>query len=130
MSPKPQALPRPRSDRRWLALASDRALGDIYAADPRRALSPEVDVGLRWRSVDGSTYRAAWIADTGELYAVRHGEPADRQRTAVLARLSAATLARELGGWRALCDEDEPGSFERLRGRAAAVDEGALGDAA
>jgi hypothetical protein len=99
----------------------DPALRRFYAEDPRRAHSTEVDVGLRWLSVDGSSYRAAWIADTGELYSVRHGHPAEGDRHRVLARLSADALERELYGWLELCDSDELGSYEALRVRAAAV---------
>src|SRR6266498_1009793 len=76
------------------------ALRDFYAEDARRAHSAERDLGLRWRSVDGSTYRAAWVEDTGELYSVRHGSPEDGHRVTVLARLSADALERELAGAR------------------------------
>jgi hypothetical protein len=100
-----------------------RPLRRFYGEDARRARSREVDVGLRWRSRDGSTYRAAWVEETGELYAVRHGEPDDGERATVLAEVSAETLEREAGGWRELCESDEPGTYEELRGRAAEVDE-------
>ena len=48
-----------------------------WAADPRRAKSPEVDFGVHWyeeRAVRGGvfwpTWRISWIQNTGELYAV------------------------------------------------------------
>jgi hypothetical protein len=41
----------------------------FQAADPRRRLSPEVDLGATWR-YDGQSdaHRVAWLRDTGELY--------------------------------------------------------------
>jgi hypothetical protein len=98
------------------------ALNDFYKHDPRRARSRERDLGLRWRARDHSTYRAAWIEDTGELYSVRHGSPTEGARVTVLARLDGGTLDRTLHGWRAVCDSDEPGSYEWLQERARAVD--------
>ena len=52
------------------------SLEAFYAADRRRALSREQDVGLMWRGARQDSYRAAWVQDTGELYLLRHGEPA------------------------------------------------------
>jgi hypothetical protein len=100
------------------ALSVDPALNDFYAEDPRRARSRERDLGLRWRGLDKSTYRAAWVADTGELYTVRHGSSTDAGRVTVLARLGADRLERELDGWREVCDSGEPGTYEWLRARA------------
>jgi hypothetical protein len=96
----------------------DPALRDFYAEDPTRADSRELDLGLRWRGLDESTYRAAWIAGTGELYAVRHGSPSETSRVSVLARLGPEGLARALDGWREIVDSDEPGTYEWLRARA------------
>ena len=100
----------------------DPALNDFYKQNPRRARSRERDLGLRWRARDDSTYRAAWIADTGELYSVRHGSPTDSARVTVLARLDGRTLDRALHGWREVVDSDERGSYEWLQKRAEAVD--------
>jgi hypothetical protein len=97
-----------------------RPLRRFYREDARRARSREIDVGLRWRDRDGSTYRAAWVEETGELYAVRHGDPDSAGRATVLAEVSAETLEREVGGWRELCESDEPGTYEELRERVAA----------
>ena len=104
----------------------DPALGDLYSRDPRRARSRERDLGLRWREHDKSTYRAAWIVDTGELYSVRHGGPTEPGRVTILARVDAATLEREFDGWREVCDTGEPGSYEWLRQRARAADVGSV----
>jgi hypothetical protein len=129
----PEALPprarrgasrHPRRRRRRRTPRHDPALSRFYARNPRRARSSERDLGLRWRSRDNSTYRAAWIVDTGELYSVRHGGPAEPGRVTVLARLDAAALERELAGWREVCDAGEPGSYEWLRRRARAAGEG------
>jgi hypothetical protein len=98
------------------------ALNDFYKHDPRRARSREHDLGLRWRARDHSTYRAAWIEDTGELYSVRHGSPTEGGGVTVLARVDGGTLDHALHGWRAVCDSDEPGSYEWLQERARAVD--------
>jgi hypothetical protein len=90
----------------------------FYAADPRRSASAERDLGLRWRSASGATYRAAWIADTGELYSVRHSGVAENAEVTVLARVGAQMLERALAGWRRICDSDQPGSYEWLLERA------------
>ena len=82
-------------------------------ADPARAGSPERDLGLLWRSVrSGATYRAAWVQDTGELIAVRHGEPPEGGRVMLLGRMSAGELDRRLDGWEEVVGE--PASFEWL----------------
>jgi len=50
------------------------SLERFYSADPRRVRSREQDVGLWWRdTTDGPLHRAAWIAETGELYLARLG---------------------------------------------------------
>jgi hypothetical protein len=93
----------------------------FYAADPRRPGSAERDFGLRWRSTTGATYRAAWIADTEELYAVRHSGANDEAEVTVLARVGGEMLDRVLAGWRRICDSDQPGSYEWLVERAASA---------
>jgi hypothetical protein len=99
----------------------DASVCSFYEEDERRAHSSERDLGLRWRGRDGSSYRAAWVADTGELYSVRHGSTAADDRLAVLARVDEDALERELAGWREVCEGDRPGSYEWLRERAAAA---------
>jgi hypothetical protein len=95
-----------------------RFLRAFYAADPRRERSCERDLGLTWRSVHGTTYRAAWIAETGELYTVRHSGATDDAEVTVLARVGAEALDRWLSGWRAICAASQPGSYEWLVERA------------
>jgi hypothetical protein len=113
-----RTLPRSRSPRE---ITVDPALRDFYAQDPRRTHSSERDFGLRWRDFDESTYRAAWIADTGELYTVRHGKPSEASRVTVLGRLDADRLERALDGWREVLESGEPGTYEWLRARARAA---------
>jgi hypothetical protein len=112
---------RPSRSRDPRALAVDPALKDFYGEDARREHSRERDLGLHWRAHDKSTYRAAWIADTGELYTVRHGNTGDASRVTVLARLGADRLERALDGWQAVLDSGEPGTYEWLRARARAA---------
>jgi hypothetical protein len=112
---------RARAARRARARASrdmTAGLRAFYAADPRRASSAERDLGLRWRSASGATYRAAWIAETQELYSVRHSGVAEDAEVTVLARIGAQMLERALAGWRRICDSDQPGSYEWLLERA------------
>ena len=115
---KPTRRSRPAAHSQRWTVGVDPALKDFYAEDPTRAESRELDLGLRWRGLDESTYRAAWIAGTGELYAVRHGSPSETSRVSVLARLGPEGLARALDGWREIVDSDEPGTYEWLRARA------------
>jgi hypothetical protein len=93
----------------------------FYMADPRRRASAERDFGLRWRSTTGATYRAAWIADTRELYSVRHSGDTEDAEVTVLVRAGAEVLDRVLSGWRKICYSDQPGSYEWLVERAASA---------
>jgi hypothetical protein len=96
------------------------SLVDFYNADPARLSSREQDVGLWWRErADGPLHRAAWIADTGELYLARLGPREEGGGgVEVLARVADADrLERMLGGWRERCGE--PGSLQWLRRRSA-----------
>ena len=86
---------------------------NFEAADPARAASPERDLGLVWRSVRGdATYRAAYVAATGELIAVRHGVPPEGGRVVLLGRMAAEEVDRRLDGWEDVVGE--PASFEWL----------------
>jgi hypothetical protein len=100
------ARSRPKAERwarRRASQVMDAGLRAFYAADPRRGPSRE---------------RAAWIADTEELYTVRHsGDTADAEVT-VLARVGADALDRALAGWRRICEGGQPGSYEWLVERA------------
>jgi hypothetical protein len=99
-----------------------RSLAAFYTAEPRRIKSRELDVGLWWRDdARGPMHRAAWVADTGELYLVRLG-PDTAGGGAVEVLATAAThegLERALDGWREHCGE--PRSLSWLRRRAAVI---------
>jgi hypothetical protein len=102
------------------ATASERyaSLAGFYNADQQRLRSRELDVGLWWReSGDGPLHRAAWVADTGELYLVRLGAPADGGgQVELLARVgSRERLEDALDGWREQCGG--PHSLSWLRQR-------------
>jgi hypothetical protein len=96
------------------------SLARFYNADQRRARSRELDVGLWWREGrDGALHRAAWVADTGELYLVRLGDPADGGGEVELLAHGASRelLERALDGWREQCGA--PRSLAWLRRMAA-----------
>jgi len=96
------------------------SLDQFYGADARRLPSRELDVGLWWREhVDGPLHRAAWVRDTGELYLVRLGAPADGGgEVELLARaLSRERMEAVLEGWHEQCGG--PHSLSWLRRRLA-----------
>jgi len=108
----------------FLQTASERygSLADFYNDDPGRLASRELDVGLWWREEpDGPLHRAAWVRDTGELYLVRLGPPAEGGGTVeVLATLADSDqLERLMVGWRERCGE--PRSLSWLRSRTASA---------
>jgi hypothetical protein len=90
----------------------------FYNADPVRLISREQDVGLWWREgADGPLHRAAWVAETGEVYLVRLG-PASEGGGAVEVLAKAEDperLERMLSGWRQECGG--PRSLQWLRRR-------------
>lgn len=94
-----------------------RSLSNFYLADPRRLASQERDLGLWWRmGVRGPTYRAAWVHETGELYAARLGMPKQQCDVHVLGRGSAEELDEAIAGWADICPQ--PDSMTWLRHRA------------
>jgi hypothetical protein len=104
------------------ARATFPSLSDFYNADPDRLSSREQDVGLWWREgQDEPLHRAAWVEDTGELYLVRLGPPAEGGGAVeVIARVEdVERLERTFGGWRERCGR--PGSLRWLRRRAASA---------
>jgi hypothetical protein len=96
------------------------SLSGFYNDDSSRVRSAERDVGLWWREgTDGPLHRAAWVAETGELYLVRLGAP---ERGGGAVEVLATIADREqmedaLNGWREQCGE--PRSLAWLRARAA-----------
>jgi len=94
------------------------SLASFYNADERRLNSRERDIGLWWREgQDDPLHRAAWVAETGELYLVRLGPPEEGGgRVEVLARVEEQDrLERALSGWRERCGQ--PRSLNWLRAR-------------
>ena len=63
------------------------SLGAFYAADKRRDISREHDMGLWWLGDDwhAPRFRAAWVAQTGELYLMQHEGTAGGGRVDVVA---------------------------------------------
>ncbi len=111
-----------RQSNRRRASASERydSLSRFYTADPRRVRSRERDIGLWWRDdVGGPLHRAAWVAETGELYLVRLGPvEAGGGEVEVLATVGERDrLEGALRGWRERCGEGR--SLAWLRARAA-----------
>jgi hypothetical protein len=74
----------------------------FHAAEPRRRLSAEVDLGAMWRA-DGcnDAWRLSWIRDTGELYVCRaDGHDGSCTDVSVLAVItSERELDAMLDGW-------------------------------
>jgi hypothetical protein len=51
---------------------------EFYDADERRRASDEVELGNDWYDANGKRFEISWVADTGELYAMREPqEPVD-----------------------------------------------------
>jgi hypothetical protein len=77
---------------------------EFYERDPRRRTSAEVEFGREWREQE-MRFEVAWVADTGELYAM--AEPYDRRgitTAAVTIEILAvledrAAVDRLLAGW-------------------------------
>ena len=81
------------------------SLAAFYAADERRWPSAEVDLGLRWRGAGLSTYRAAFVEDTGELYVFEHLR-ADGGGGLVFVherRFAGSDIAAAFAGWQEVC---------------------------
>lgn len=96
----------------------------FYGADPRRRESAEIPFGDGWTDQQDvhSTYRLSWVADTGEIYAVREPHPGgilarfldqldvdqaevDALTVEVLAVADRAAIEAVMGGWPAVMSE-------------------------
>jgi hypothetical protein len=95
------------------------SMDDFVRADPTRLASREVDFGVLWRerSSASRSYRAAWIEQTGELYVVQAGPPAEGGgHVEVLGTTDRARVEAALRGWQ---DEyPREGSLAWIRSRA------------
>ncbi len=93
------------------------SLGAFYASDPARRSSRERDVGLFWRARNGSSFRAAWVRDTRELYLFQHalGGRGGGSVHLLAPPLDEGELERRLAGWQDVCGRE--GSLEWLLAR-------------
>jgi hypothetical protein len=93
------------------------SLAAFYASDPARRPSRERDIGLFWRSRRGTSFRAAWVRDTGELYLFQHalGARGGGSVHVLDPAMDEAELERRLAGWPDVCGRE--GSLEWLLGR-------------
>lgn len=95
---------------------------EFYEQDPRRQTSDEVDYGRAWWEGD-MQYEVAWIADTGELYAMaepvsRKGITSAQVTIEVLAVIAdRAQVDATLGGWQEAMPQAD--SLAWVRGRVA-----------
>ncbi len=89
----------------------------FHAADPRRRMSSEVDLGATWRDGGSDAYRVAWIRDTGELYACKADayDGACTDVTVLAVVPSEDLLDSLLFGWRDA--RHAPDGLDWLRGR-------------
>jgi hypothetical protein len=78
------------------------SLGAFRAADPRRDIEHEIDLGDWWLGADWHQprFRAAWLPQTGELYVMQHEGIPGGGTVAVLATLpTQADVDVALAGW-------------------------------
>jgi DNA-directed RNA polymerase subunit RPC12/RpoP len=112
--PRAEAGSYPRGDHTYASMV------DFVQADLDRLASREVDFGVLWRDGARSSYRAAWIEDTGELYVVQAGPPdTGGGHVEVLAVTDRAGVEAALEGWQARAREHA--SIAWIRRRAAAL---------
>jgi hypothetical protein len=84
------------------------SLGAFYGADKRRDISREHDVGLWWLGDDwhAPRFRAAWVAQTGELYLMQHeGTPGGGRVDVVGSAATLEEIEARLEGWRDVVGE-------------------------
>jgi hypothetical protein len=84
------------------------SLGAFYAADKRRDISREHDLGLWWLGDNWQAprFRAAWVAETGELYVMQHeGTPGGGRVDVVAVAATLEELEERLEGWRDVVGE-------------------------
>jgi hypothetical protein len=88
------------------------SLGAFYAADKHRDISREHDVGLWWLGDDwhAPRFRAAWVAQTGELYLMQHEGTPGGGRVDVVFEGTLEEVERRLEGW-----QDVVGEWGSLR---------------
>jgi hypothetical protein len=95
---------------------------EFYDQDPRRRASEELEFGREW-SDNGLQFEVAWVADTGEVYAM--AEPVSRREIStesVTVEVLAVIQGRDvinsvLAGWQDAMGK--PNSLAWVRGRVA-----------
>ena len=92
----------------------------FYDADPRRRASDEIQFGREW--TEGPMYfEVAWIADTGELYAMaepyeRRGVSTEQVTVEILAVLEGrAVIDTVMAGWQDAMPGDDSLAWVRAR---------------
>lgn len=96
-------------------------LKSFYAQRARRE-SRERDLGLAWLAADGRSYRAAWIEDTAELYAVAHiTEDGRGGEVELLGTIGEHDLDAALHGWQQVCGTERSWEWFSARVEAAAT---------
>jgi hypothetical protein len=92
----------------------------FYEQDPRRQASDEVEFGREWYDHD-MRYEVAWVADTGEVYAMaepynRRGISAEAVTVEVLGVIPArAAVDAALRGWQDAMTQPDGLSWVRAR---------------
>src|SRR5262245_28552871 len=85
----------------------------FYDENPVRRDSEEIEFGLDWSDEAGNLYELAWIAETGELYAMTETDATTVHLLAVIP--TRPRVERVLAGWsRAM---DQPDSLAWVRDR-------------
>ena len=109
---------------------------EFYDADPRRRESEEIEFGREWSDASGMRTELAWVAATGELYAMAEpagsvemdpfGDtrvddlPTDLLKVEILATVATrAEVDQLLAGWEGAMDK-KPNSLQWVRDRLAA----------
>ncbi|HEU5309009.1 MAG TPA: hypothetical protein VFW97_16920 [Acidimicrobiia bacterium] len=98
-------------------------IDQFYEQDPRRQTSDEIEFGREW-SEHGARFEVAWIADTGEVYAMaepvsRRGITTESVTVEVLAVIEGRdAVETALAGWQDAMAQ--PDSLAWARGRVAA----------
>jgi hypothetical protein len=104
-------------------------IDEFYEQDPRRQASDEIEFGREWYEND-QRYEVAWVADTGEVYAMaepqsRRGVTVESVTVEVLAVIEGRdAITAALAGWQDAMAR--PDSLAWVRARVAgAADSGA-----
>jgi hypothetical protein len=110
-------VPRAEPDSYPAADHTYASMEEFARADPVRLTSREVDFGVLWRDGRDTSYRAAWIQDTGELYVVQAGASSTGGgHVEVLGVTDREGVEAALDGWQARYRE--AGSIAWIRRRA------------